>query len=271
MDNGAANEVHMGGKVYTLAMAMAGIDRTGHLPSGEAINGIGNGVGPSNGVDGLGNDVDGFGKGGCPGNVVDPGIGKGVYPGQGVDGVGKGGCTGKGVYLALVRVCMALARVAAQARVYTMALALVWMALAMVVTAMESVSMALAGASTPTGATPEMTSQTMHGPVDMLRAVHQWSVRSLHACAGLYQFLGMAGRCNAVQPAYAQHVKEEQQGRWVDHHNIPIFRVRWWTGTDGNHMARTKQEQLREALQTLCDTHDHHAAVWARHVSIMSC
>ena len=63
------------------------------------------------------------------------------------------------------------------------------MALAMVVTAMESVLMASAGASTPTGATLVLTAQTLHGDVDMLRALHQWSVRSLHHVRASTNFL----------------------------------------------------------------------------------
>ena len=135
-----------------------GIDRTGLLPSGEAINGIGNGVGPSKSVVAMAMMLMALAKVAAPAMLSTLALAR---------------------EYTLVRVWMALARVAAQARVYTMALALVWMALAKVVTAMESVSMALVGASTPTGATLELTSHTMLGPVDILRAVHHWRVRSL--------------------------------------------------------------------------------------------
>ena len=75
----------------------------------------------------------------------------------------------------------------------------------------------------------------------------------MNACAGLCQFLGLAGRCNAVQPAYAQRVMEEQQSGWVDHQTFPLFECM----VDGNRWepyGRDKQKQLRNALQS-CERH----------------
>ena len=73
------------------------------------------------------------------------------------------------------------------------------------------------------------------------------------SCEGLYQFLGMVGRCYAIQPAYAQLVREHPRGNWVDYQTFPLFECM----LDGNRWApydRPKQEQLRKALQS-CETH----------------
>ena len=240
MDHDAANEVCMGGKgVYLGHGNGEGIDHTGLLPSGDAVNGILHGLFPINFVDGRGNDVDGFGKGGCPGNVVNPGIGKGVYPGQGVDGVGKGGCTskgdlGQGVYGIGKGGCTGMGA---------------YHGLGTGVDGVgngddghgigvDGIGWGAHGVADPDDG---WNRGNKEGIAEMERVV-------LDACDGLYKFFGLVARCHAEQPAYADLLVQKPRGTWAGCKTFPIFEVMM----DGNRWApycKDKQEQLRQVLQ----------------------
>ena len=68
------------------------------------------------------------------------------------------------------------------------------------------------------------------------------------ACAGLYQFLAMAGRCNAIQPAYAQMMQAEQQNRMMDDHKFTFFEC-LVDGDQWQPYGKVQQEQLRQVLR----------------------